>query len=630
MSESDVDQYGSAVGQRTARVVTVLVTDVKGSTALRTRLGDEAAGRMFAPIDAAIDDAIHRHGGTLVKSMGDGVLACFDTPRAAVLCAVEIQRTVREHAAGVAEVRIGINTGEVTVANGDLAGEAVAAAARIAALADGGETLLADVVRQLAGTMPGLVFSDRGRHRLKGFPDLVRVFEARPTDVETAGVELPVVGRDVELALLREALQSVAAGMGRVVLVEGEAGIGKTRLLRHTAEFGAALGLPVLTGGADKLERDRPFRAVLEALPLDLYGSDRASETPSPLERSDPEFVVIDWILDEMEQRCAVVPLVLLLEDLHWADPATLRTVQAIARRLAHLPMALVATFRPQAASPDLHELIEVVRGVGGHHLRLAPLRRSDITALVQGALDAEPDVALIELLDKAGGNPLYVLELSAALVHDGAIETVDGTAVLRADTVPPELRLVILRHLSTLPSTTVTMLKTGSVLGSRFSVTQLATVLQQAPTDLLQDLEGALHAGVLAGDDDRLTFRHELIREALYDEIPDAVRQALHRQVAARLIGTGTAPELVAEHVVLGATHGDGESVRWLRDAAVTAQRRSAPAAAALFRQARRDRDPRYARSQRLDACPRQCSRPLRLSCRSCCARPRCAGPRR
>ena len=82
---------------------------------------------MFAPIDAAIDDAIHRHGGTLVKSMGDGVLACFDTPRAAVLCAVDIQRTVREHAAGVAEVRIGINTGEVTVANGDLAGEAVAA-----------------------------------------------------------------------------------------------------------------------------------------------------------------------------------------------------------------------------------------------------------------------------------------------------------------------------------------------------------------------------------------------------------------------------------------------------------------------------------------------------------------------
>jgi class 3 adenylate cyclase/ATP/maltotriose-dependent transcriptional regulator MalT len=569
------------------RVVTALVTDVKGSTAFRTRLGDRAADRMFAPIDAAIDDAIHRHGGSLVKSMGDGVLACFDTPRAAVLCAVDIQRATIEQGAGVVEVRIGINTGEVTVADGDLAGEAVAAAARITALADGGEILVADVVRQLAGTMPGLVFSDRGRHRLKGFPDLMRVCEARSSVVPAGSVELPLVGRDVELALLREALQSVAAGMGRLVLVEGEAGIGKSRILRQAAETGAALGLPVFTGAAERLERDRPFRALVDALHIDVYGPDSAPDTPSPLERSDQTFVVIDRVVDELEQRCAVVPLVLLLEDLHWADPATLRTVQAIARRLAHLPMALVATFRTDA-SPDLHELIDVVRGVGGHHLRLAPLRTGDIADLVRAALSAEPDAALIELLSKAGGNPLYALELCSALVHDGAIETIDGTAHLRVATIPPELRLLILRFLSTLPATTVNLLKTGSVLGARFSVTQLATVLQQVPTDLLQDLEVALHAGVLAGDDDRLTFRHDLIREALYDEIPAAVRQALHRQVAERLIATGTAPELVAEHVVLGATLGDGDAVRWLRDAALTMQRRSAPAAASMFRQAR------------------------------------------
>ena len=328
------------------RVVTALVTDVKGSTALRTRLGDEAADRMFAPIDAAIDDAIHRHGGSLVKSMGDGVLLVSMPPVRRCCARWTSNEPPIEQAAGVVEVRIGINTGEVTVADGDLAGEAVAAAARITALADGGEILVADVVRQLAGTMPGLVFSDRGRHRLKGFPDLVRVFEARSAVMSAANVELPVVGRDVELALLREALHSVAAGMGRVVLIEGEAGIGKSRLLRQAAEIGAALGLPVLTGAADKLERDRPFRAVLDALRIDLYGSDSTSDTPSPLERSDQTLVVIDRILDEMEQRCAVVPLVLLLEDLHWADPATLRTAQAIARRLAHLPMALVATFR--------------------------------------------------------------------------------------------------------------------------------------------------------------------------------------------------------------------------------------------------------------------------------------------
>jgi class 3 adenylate cyclase/DNA-binding CsgD family transcriptional regulator len=569
------------------RVVTALVTDVKGSTAFRTRLGDGAADRMFAPIDAAIDDAIHRHGGSLVKSMGDGVLAWFDAPRAAVLCAVDIQRATIEQGAGVVEVRIGINTGEVTVADGDLAGEAVAAAARITALADGGEILVADVVRQLAGTMPGLVFSGRGRHRLKGFPDPVRVSEVHPAVMPSANVRLPVLGRDVELALLREALHSVAAGMGRVVLIEGEPGIGKSRLLQQAGEIGAALGLPVLTGAAEKLERDRPFRAVLDAVRIDLYGSDSTSDTPSPLERSDQTLVVIDRILDELEQRCAVVPLVLLLEDLHWADPATLRTAQAIARRLAHLPMALVATFRTDV-SPELQELIDDVRGVGGHHLRLAPLRTGEVADLVRTALSAKPDAALIELLGKAGGNPLYALELSAALLHDGAIETTDGTAHLRVATIPPELHLLILRHLSTLPSTTVAVLKTGSVLGARFSVTQLATVLDEAPTDLLQDLEVALHAGVLAGDDDRLTFRHDLIREALYDEIPSAMRQALHRQVAGRLIGAGTAPELVAEHVVLGATLGDGDAVSWLRDAALTAQRRSAPAAAELFRQAR------------------------------------------
>ena len=174
------------------RLVTALVTDVKGSTALRTRLGDGAADRMFAPIDEAIEDAIHRHGGSLVKSMGDGVLAWFDAPRAAVLCALDVQKMTREQAAGVAEIRIGINTGEVTVTDDDLAGEAVAAAARITALADGGEILLSDVVRQLAGTMPGVVFADRGRHRLKGFPDDVRVFEARPVLLSAVRIELPI------------------------------------------------------------------------------------------------------------------------------------------------------------------------------------------------------------------------------------------------------------------------------------------------------------------------------------------------------------------------------------------------------------------------------------------------------
>ena len=100
--------------------------------------------------------------------------------------------------------------------------------------------------------------------------------------------------------------------------------------------------------------------------------------------------------------------------------------------------------------------------------------------------------------------------------MHDGEIETIDGTAHLRTATIPPALRLLILRHLSTLPATTVTVLKTGSVLGARFSVTQLATVLQQSPTDLLEDLDRAVQAGVVTDDDDRLAFRHDLIREAL------------------------------------------------------------------------------------------------------------------
>ena len=170
---------------RTSGVATVMFTDLEASTDTTTRLGDEAAAAFFATHDRIVRAQFGEHGGRRVKSTGDGFLALFDSPRSAVACALAIQRELAAQKDGP-RVRIGINAGEMGEDEGELFGAAINLASRVMDRAEGGEILVTDTVRQLAGTIPGAQFRDRGRTALKGFPERVRLHQVRTAEVKPA------------------------------------------------------------------------------------------------------------------------------------------------------------------------------------------------------------------------------------------------------------------------------------------------------------------------------------------------------------------------------------------------------------------------------------------------------------
>ena len=176
--------------QRTSGIATVMFTDVEASTDITTRLGDDAAASLLATHNTIVLDQVTAHGGRGVRSTGDGFLVVFDSARAAVSCALSIQRELTEDEQAV-RVRIGLNAGEVLEGDGEPFGAAINLAARVTDRAKGGEILATDTVRQLVGTMPDASFRDRGRVALKGFAERHRLYELRAADAATERRPLP-------------------------------------------------------------------------------------------------------------------------------------------------------------------------------------------------------------------------------------------------------------------------------------------------------------------------------------------------------------------------------------------------------------------------------------------------------
>src|SRR5207237_4343413 len=219
--------------------VTILFSDVEGSTDLRTERGDAVAHRILRAHEEVVRGCVSAHGGREIKALGDGFMLAFASVRKALACAQAIQVGLAERNAASpgdeVQVRIGINTGEVVVEGDDLYGQAVNAAARIASRAKGGEVLVSEIVRQLAGSGPDFTFIERGRYRLKGFPDRWHLYglayDAGPPAAAGAFAErTPFVGREAERAEFRRLMEQTKAGTGALVMVGGEPGVGKTRL----------------------------------------------------------------------------------------------------------------------------------------------------------------------------------------------------------------------------------------------------------------------------------------------------------------------------------------------------------------------------------------------------------------
>lgn len=385
-------------------------------------------------------------------------------------------------------------------------------------------------------------------------------------------------GRASELAALRDLLDRVSAGREQVAFVEGEAGIGKTKLVEEIAADAEDRGFEVFFGRAEELEHTRPYGALADALACTKSSPDAARAEIARLlgedqEAGEPDLGVqyraLDAFVDLVEATAMRAPLALVLEDLHWADASTLLAFRAIGRRLTFLPIALIGSYRPSPRSPELERMEEAFAPDGRLHLSVGPLDDDAIVGLLTESTGRPPGGRLLTEVAGAAGNPLFVTELVKALEQEGAIETIDGRAEVREISLPPTLRLTILRRLSFLPEDALEVLQIAAILGVAFSPSDLATVMDRPAVALLPSLREALRAGILEEHGSALRFRHELIRNAIYDDMPEGIRAGLHREAARALAGAGASRLRVAQHFALAASPGDIEAVGWLRNAA-------------------------------------------------------------
>jgi len=559
--------------------VTVLFTDVVGSTDLTTRRGDEAAQEILRAQRELVRQQVEEHSGHEVKSLGDGFMVAFASARKAVACAVGIQRALeqhnRQHPDQQVRVRIGLNTGEVIQEEADLFGEAVNAAARIAAKAKGGQILVSETVRGVMGRAKDVELVDRGRFRLKGFPERWRLFEVVWQEETSAAPALlertPFVGREAERAELRRCLDQTVRGQGALVMIGGEPGVGKTRLAEELAAEARQRGLLALTGHCNEMEGTLPyipFVEILEAtariVPREAFREalgDAAPEVaklmpelrrlfpdiPPPLELPPEQErrYLFNSVQEYLERAARVQPLFLVWVDLHWGDDATLLLLQHIAQRLPEVPMLIVGTYRDvelDVARPLARALQELTRQRLAHDLALKRLPEAEVAAMLRALSGQEPPASLVKAVYReTEGNPFFVEEVFKHLAEEGKLFDAQGRwhsgLSIGELEVPRGIRLVIGQRLERVCQECHRVLTTAAVIGRGFSFEVLETLGEldaDALLDALDEAERAhLIASVSGGPEARFTFAHELIRQTLLSGLSLPRRQRLHLRVA-------------------------------------------------------------------------------------------------
>jgi len=407
-----------------------------------------------------------------------------------------------------------------------------------------------------------------------------------------------LVGREAELALAAAAVRELSAGRASVLAIEGEAGIGKTRLVQSIVDDARARGAAVLSGQAHPFERTRPFGVLAGALDLSRRSPDPRKAAIGALLAGQGagvparaagavQYRVVEEIVDLVETLSAERPVLLVAEDIHWADSASLLAILSVTRQLPLAALLVVVTARPSPLPAEVVRLLDDLAAGGARTLRLQPLKAEEVAVLAADMLRASPGPALTAMLAKAGGNPLWAVAMLRSLVDGGMLHR-DGDSVEPTTfELPASLADLVIRRLRHVPTTTLELLRVTAVLGDAVSLRDVAAVARRPPAEIVAQLQEAFEAQLLDEAEDRVVFRHQLVHDAIYQHVPPPARRLLHREAAVALMAAGADQLDVADHLMLGAEPGDVQAATWLRAAAGEASERAPLVAVELMRRA-------------------------------------------
>jgi DNA-binding CsgD family transcriptional regulator len=382
---------------------------------------------------------------------------------------------------------------------------------------------------------------------------------------------LPLRGRQEELSRVQRRLEEVRSGVGAVVVVEGRAGLGKTRLLDACASLASGMSFRVGQGMAEPGRSVVDLGALLDAM---FDGEDPlvARHALSSL-HSSPEQAF--WLLHDLqallEEAALANALLVCLDDLQWAGSSLALAMRRLPKRLASLPVAWVMAFRPDQGPPAAVEAKQELLEAGAEFISLGPLDREAVADVAADVLGAEPDEQLLEKAERVHGSPFLLVEFFRGLQDEGIVSVASGRATLLDDRVPHRVTDGIQRRLSRMSPEAERVATVAASLGRRFSVGDLGQMSGIALTELLEPVRDLLNADILTDTDGHLAFCHDLIREGARSSSPSAVRRGLDRQAVDVLLARGVLPVEVAQQLATSAEPGDDMAIATLLEVANT-----------------------------------------------------------
>jgi DNA-binding CsgD family transcriptional regulator/tetratricopeptide (TPR) repeat protein len=407
-----------------------------------------------------------------------------------------------------------------------------------------------------------------------------------------------LVGREAEFGLAAAAVRQLSDGRASALAIEGEAGIGKTRLVQSIVDDARSHDVAVFCGQAHPFERTRPFGVVAAALDLSRRSPDprragigallagQGAGAPARA-AGDIQYRVVEEIVDLVETSCAEHPVLLVAEDIHWADSASLLAILSVVRQLPLAALLVVVTARPSPLPAEVVRLLDDLAAGGARTVQLQPLKSDDVAVLACHVLGASPGPALTAMLAKAGGNPLWAVAMLRSLADEGMLLRAGDSVEASTSELPASLSDLVVRRLQHLPRATLELLQVTAVLGDAVSLRDVAAVARRPPAEVVGQLSDAFDAQLLDEAGDRVVFRHQLVHDAIYQHMPPPARRLLHSEAAVALMAAGADRLDVADHLLLGAERGDEQAVAWLRDAAREASAQAPLVSVELIRRA-------------------------------------------